>query len=59
MATSVASVAVACWELRVLRVARSLLLTDSVCVVEESANDALNSFDTFCGERRAVGIDMC
>jgi hypothetical protein len=24
----------------------------------ESANDALNSFDTFCGERRAVGIDM-
>jgi hypothetical protein len=29
-----------------------------MCVVEESANDALNSFDTFCGERRAVGIDM-
>ncbi len=28
------------------------------CVVEESANDALNSLDTFCGERRAVGIDM-
>ncbi len=31
---------------------------DSVCVVEESANYALNSFDTFCGERRAVGIYM-
>jgi hypothetical protein len=27
MATSVASVAVACWELRVLRVARNLLST--------------------------------
>jgi hypothetical protein len=26
--------------------------------VEESANNALNFFDTFCGERRAVGIDM-
>ncbi len=33
-------------------------VVDSTCVVEESANDALNSFDTFCGERRAVGIDM-
>jgi hypothetical protein len=33
-------------------------VVDSACVVEESANDALNSFDTFCGERRAVGIDM-
>ncbi len=33
-------------------------VVDSVCIVEESANDALNSFDTFCGERRAVGIDM-
>jgi hypothetical protein len=28
------------------------------CVVEESTNDARNSFDTFCGERRAVGINM-
>jgi hypothetical protein len=34
-------------------------VVDSACVVEESANDALNSFDTFCGERRAVGIDRC
>jgi hypothetical protein len=33
-------------------------VVDSACVVEESTNDALNSFDTFCGERRAVGIDM-
>ncbi len=33
-------------------------VVDSTCVVEESINDALNSFDTFCGERRAVGIDM-
>ncbi len=33
-------------------------VVNSVCVVEESANDALNSFDTFCGEKRAVGIDM-
>ncbi len=33
-------------------------VVDGLCVVEESANDALNSFDTFCGERRAVGIDM-
>ena len=31
---------------------------DSMWVVEESANYALNSFDTFCGERRAVGINM-
>jgi hypothetical protein len=30
----------------------------SACRVEESANDALNSFDTFCGERRAIGIDI-
>jgi hypothetical protein len=30
----------------------------SACVAEESANDALNSFDTFCGERRAVRINM-
>jgi hypothetical protein len=33
-------------------------VVDSMCVVEESANDALNSFDTFYGERRAVWIDM-
>ncbi len=33
-------------------------VVDSACVVEESANDALNSFDTFCGERRAGGINM-
>ncbi len=33
-------------------------VVDCICVVEESTNDALNSFDTFCGERRAVGIDM-
>ncbi len=30
---------------------------NGMCVVEESANDALNSFDTFSGKRRAVGID--
>jgi hypothetical protein len=30
----------------------------SACVVEESTNDAMNSVGTFCGERRAVGIDM-
>jgi hypothetical protein len=30
----------------------------SACLVEESANDTLNSFDTFRGERRAVGFDM-
>ncbi len=33
-------------------------VVDSVCVLKESTNDALNSFDTFCGERRAVGINM-
>ncbi len=33
-------------------------VVDSAWVVEESANDALNSFDIFCGERRAVGINM-
>jgi hypothetical protein len=33
-------------------------VVDSACVVEESANDALNSFDTFFGERWAVGINM-
>ncbi len=31
---------------------------DSMCVVEEGTNDALNSVDTFCRERRAVEIDM-
>ncbi len=33
-------------------------VVNSVCIVEESANDALNSFDTFCGERRAVEINI-
>ncbi len=33
-------------------------VVNCTCVVEESVNDALNSFDTFCGERRAVGINM-
>ncbi len=33
-------------------------VVDSTCIVEESANDAVNSFDTFCGERRTVGNDM-
>ncbi len=32
------------------------LVVNCMCVVEESANDALNSFDTFCGERRAVAV---
>ncbi len=32
-------------------------VVNSTCVVEESANYALNSFDTFCGEKRAVSID--
>jgi hypothetical protein len=34
------------------------LVVNCTCVVEESTNDALNSFDTFCGERRALGINM-
>jgi hypothetical protein len=34
------------------------LVVNCTCVVEKSTNKALNSFDTFCGERRAVGIDM-
>ncbi len=34
------------------------LVVNRACVVEESANDALNSLDTFCGERKAVGINM-
>ncbi len=34
------------------------LVVDCACVVEESTNNALNSLDTFCGDRRAVGIDM-
>jgi hypothetical protein len=29
-----------------------------MCIVEESADDALNSLHTFCGERRAVGFYM-
>ncbi len=33
-------------------------VVNSTCVVEESANDALIFFDTFCGVRRAVGIGM-
>jgi hypothetical protein len=33
-------------------------VVNCTCIVEESANDALNSFDTFCGERRALGIDI-
>ncbi len=34
-------------------------VVDSTCVVEESTNNALNSFDTICGEERwAVGINM-
>ncbi len=33
-------------------------VVDSTCIVEESANDALNSFDTFCEESRAVRINM-
>jgi hypothetical protein len=31
-------------------------VVNSACVVEETANDALNSFDTFCGKRRAVEV---
>ncbi len=34
------------------------LVVNCTCVVKESANDALNTFDTFCRERRAIGIDM-
>jgi hypothetical protein len=34
------------------------LVVNFTCIVEESTNDALNSLDTFCRERRAVGIDM-
>jgi hypothetical protein len=34
------------------------LLVNCTWVVEESANDALNSLDALCGERRAVGINM-
>ncbi len=34
------------------------LVVDCVCVVEESADDALNSLDAFCGERRTVGFIM-
>ncbi len=34
------------------------LVVNCTCIVEESANDALNSLDTFYGERRAAGINM-
>jgi hypothetical protein len=34
------------------------LVVDCVCIVEESADDALNSLDTFCGKRRALGSLM-
>jgi hypothetical protein len=34
------------------------LVVNCTCIIEESTNDALNSVDTFCGERRAVGINM-
>jgi hypothetical protein len=30
------------------------LVVDCMCIVEESANNALDTFDAFCGERRAV-----
>ncbi len=33
-------------------------VVNSAHIVEESANDALNTFDTFYGERGVVGIDM-
>jgi hypothetical protein len=33
-------------------------VVNSACILEESTNDALNSFDTFCGEMRAVGVNM-
>jgi hypothetical protein len=34
------------------------LVVNCTCIVEESTNDTLNCFDTFCGERRAEGINM-
>jgi hypothetical protein len=34
------------------------LVVYCTCVVEESANDALNSLDAFCRERRAAGFLM-
>ena len=34
------------------------LVVNCRCIVEESTNDALNSFDTFGGERRAVGVGI-
>ncbi len=34
------------------------LVVNCTCVVEKSADDALNSLDAFCGERRAAGINM-
>ncbi len=32
------------------------LVIDSSCIVEKSANDALDSFETFVGEQRTVGF---
>ncbi len=34
------------------------LVVDCTCIVEESTDDALNSLDAFCGERRPVGFLM-
>ncbi len=34
------------------------LVVNCMCIVEEITNNALNSLDTFRGERRAVVIDM-
>jgi hypothetical protein len=57
MATLVASVAVAFLGTQGTEGGKELAV-NCTCAVEESANDSLNSFDTFCGERRAVGISM-
>jgi hypothetical protein len=32
------------------------LVVDCMCIVDESANDALDYFDGFCGEKMAVGF---
>ncbi len=34
------------------------LVVNYTCIVKESTNNALISLDAFCGERRAVGINM-
>ncbi len=34
------------------------LIVERTCVVEESADDALNPLDAFCGEMSAVGFHM-